>query len=51
MFAAAHGEVRCGSQMRAAAAAQVLMDIVGCLITCATCFLILEQLAHVLPVG
>lgn len=30
---------------------QVIMDIVGCLITCATCHLILEQLTRVLAVG
>lgn len=30
---------------------QVIMDIVGCLITCAICHLILDQLSRVLAVG
>ncbi|KAK9822238.1 hypothetical protein WJX81_004024 [Elliptochloris bilobata] len=30
---------------------QVIMDIVGCLITCATCHIILDQLTRVLAVG
>ena len=30
---------------------QVIMDIIGCLITCVTCHIILEQLTHVLAVG
>ncbi len=30
---------------------QVWCDITGCLITCVTCKLILDQLAHVLPLG
>ncbi len=30
---------------------QVIMDIVGCLITCATCHLILDQLSRMLAAG
>lgn len=30
---------------------QVVMDIVGCLVTCMTCNLLLNQLAGVLPIS